>query len=223
MREWEFRLCADDVYRYLTRGGSGETDSRLLSDAQRVCDGVRAATTCRVAGREFAIDKQTDPPTLRGTQVRLDGDAIRLHLAQCESVYLFVATLGGQVDGMIERLQVRNLADAYLADTCASLAIEDLCEQVSARIAEQCAARQCSVTSRFSPGYGDFPLAAQGAILQAVQADKILGVRLTRGDMMMPSKTVSALIGIGRGRIEKSGRCLTCPRKDVCKESLCSD
>ena len=49
-------------------------------------------------------------------------------------------------------------------------------------------------TMRFSPGYGEWPLKAQEKLLPLVEADKI-GVTLTDTDIMIPRKSVSAIIG----------------------------
>ena len=49
-------------------------------------------------------------------------------------------------------------------------------------------------TMRFSPGYGAWPLQAQEILLPLCEADKI-GIKLTDTDIMIPRKSVSAVIG----------------------------
>ena len=51
---------------------------------------------------------------------------------------------------------------------------------------------------RFSPGYGDFPLECQGMLLEALEAGKRIGIKLTDSLLMMPSKSVSAVMGASR-------------------------
>ena len=56
---------------------------------------------------------------------------------------------------------------------------------------------------RFSPGYGDFSLSCQRAVLDALDAGKHLGIKLTDSFLMMPSKSVTAVIGVS----QKPHRC----------------
>jgi len=53
-----------------------------------------------------------------------------------------------------------------------------------------------TLVSRYSPGYGDFPLAAQRELLSLLDAPRKVGVSLTDTLLMVPSKSVSAIIGI---------------------------
>ena len=50
--------------------------------------------------------------------------------------------------------------------------------------------------SRYSPGYGTFPLSAQRELLALLDAPLSVGVSLTDTMLMVPSKSVSAIIGI---------------------------
>ena len=56
-----------------------------------------------------------------------------------------------------------------------------------------------TLVSRYSPGYGDFPLAAQSTVLALLDAPRTVGVALTDTLLMVPSKSVSAIIGVKKG------------------------
>ena len=49
----------------------------------------------------------------------------------------------------------------------------------------------------FSPGYGDLPLDLQREIFAALDCPKRIGVSLNESLLMSPSKSVSAIIGLG--------------------------
>ena len=51
-------------------------------------------------------------------------------------------------------------------------------------------------TGRFSPGYGDLPLAIQGRFLDTIEATKRAGIYLSEGDIMLPEKSVTAIMGV---------------------------
>ena len=72
-------------------------------------------------------------------------------------------------------------------------------------------------TWRFSPGYGDLPLTVQDDLLRSVNAEKRLGVTLSESGMLIPSKTVTALIGLSDHPVPKGKRgCAVCNLNKTC-------
>ncbi|NLC44698.1 MAG: Vitamin B12 dependent methionine synthase activation subunit, partial [Clostridiales bacterium] len=64
---------------------------------------------------------------------------------------------------------------------------------------------------RFSPGYGDLPLEIQGPLLESLDAKQLIGVTLTNAYLMLPQKSVSAFVGIGKtGCIHPEQDCQAC-------------
>ena len=59
------------------------------------------------------------------------------------------------------------------------------------------------LTSRYSPGYGDLPIESQHTILNLLDASRKIGVSLTGSLMMVPSKSVSAVIGVRRNAFKR--------------------
>ena len=51
---------------------------------------------------------------------------------------------------------------------------------------------------RFSPGYGDLPLSCQPDFCRVLEAEKTVGITLTESFLMMPSKSVTAVIGVSK-------------------------
>ena len=51
---------------------------------------------------------------------------------------------------------------------------------------------------RFSPGYGDLSITIQKDFLQALNADKTVGLSLSEGNLMIPEKSVTAFIGVSK-------------------------
>jgi cobalamin-dependent methionine synthase I len=73
--------------------------------------------------------------------------------------------------------------------------IEKLMDEVEAEIRRELPPNE-SLVSRYSPGYGDFPLTAQRELLSLLDAPRKVGVSLTDTLLMVPSKSVSAIIGV---------------------------
>ena len=52
------------------------------------------------------------------------------------------------------------------------------------------------MTPRFSPGYGDLPIELQRDFLTLLDASRKIGLTATESSMLVPSKSITALIGI---------------------------
>jgi hypothetical protein len=127
--------------------------------------------------------------------LELPGASMEAHLAGCSEVALLAVTLGPEP----ERAQLAcggKPLDALIYDACANEAVELGADAAEDAIIAAAAERGLATTWRFSPGYGDLPLAVQPALLQALDAGKRLNLRLTPQMMMVPSKSVTAVIGL---------------------------
>ncbi|HZK19900.1 MAG TPA: vitamin B12 dependent-methionine synthase activation domain-containing protein [Treponemataceae bacterium] len=147
------------------------------------------------------------------------GKDIAIHLANCTHVVFLAATIGAQVDMLIRRLQVSDMSKALFADCLASVAIEQVCDKLEAAIMQEVSKKLGTMyfTSRYSPGYGDFSLSIQGAFLRILDATRKVGISVTDGGLMIPVKSVSAIIGLSDKPLEKKRRnCVSCPRKKTC-------
>ncbi len=83
---------------------------------------------------------------------------------------------------------------AVILDACGSAWVEAGCDEAERELKERLSPRY--LTDRFSPGYGDLPLAVQPAMLGALNAERRLGVHLTESLLMTPSKSVTAVLGV---------------------------
>ena len=97
----------------------------------------------------------------------------------------------------------------------ASAAVEQVCDIAEKEIGERFAGK--FTTWRFSPGYGDFPLECQGDFLAAVNAMRTVGVCVTDGGLLTPTKSVTAVIGISEKPVPQKRRgCGTCAIREKC-------
>lgn len=132
---------------------------------------------------------------LENTNFTLEGSDIKRHLQGCTEVILLCATLGIDVDRKIMELTAVDKTTALVFDSAGSAAIESY-------IDIECSKFE-NATSRFSCGYGDFPLSANLNICSLLNTSKFLGVNVTKNFLLSPKKSVTAVIGIGNGEKSK--------------------
>jgi len=100
-------------------------------------------------------------------------------------------TLGYEVDRLILSTGVVSPAKGFILDAVASAYAEALADYVSTFLQ-----KDKKLRARYSPGYGDLSLDIQAAVLNALNADKILGIKLGTNFLMTPRKSVTAIQGV---------------------------
>ena len=108
----------------------------------------------------------------------------------CSRVMMIAATLGAGVDRLIHKKSAISVAEGFIFDAVASAMVEGLVD-----LSEIRSTSGYEHTKRFSPGYGDMPLSLQGEIINILDGRR-LGITLSESGMMLPRKTVTALIGM---------------------------
>ena len=93
--------------------------------------------------------------------------------------------------------------------------IESLCDCLQQQLSAHFASEGLFLQRRFSPGYGDLPLAMQREIFQVLDCSRQLGLSLNDSLLMSPSKSVTALAGLKHGACPVGQeKCRECSKKD---------
>lgn len=120
-------------------------------------------------------------------------------VAGCQGIYLMAVTIGLELDRRVSELsRAGDVTRAFLLNAYGSEAAEALLEALNREIARNEEARGMTTTKRYSPGYGDWPITAQRELLGHLNAERI-GIHLTETCLMIPEKSVSAIIGVKPG------------------------
>ena len=159
----------------------------------------------------FDLDKTHNSISLRGTILVMESKDIANHLAKSDKCTLMSATLGLQVDMRIAYYSKTDLTKSLILDACASTAIEALCDEVEAKIKKEACDNGYNITTRFSPGYGDLPITLQKSFTQVLRTYPKMGLTVTENSIMLPRKSVTAIIGWQKEELTKKEiKCKSC-------------
>lgn len=125
-----------------------------------------------------------------------ESDALRKNLEGCSSAVIFAATAGIGVDRLIAKYSKLAPSKAVMVSAIGSAFIEGICDKFCDGLAEQYAKIGKCIKPRFSPGYGGFDLSAQREIACLLGTEKRVGLYFTDSLMMIPEKSVTAIVGI---------------------------
>ncbi len=189
-RDWRLRSAAilahDELLRYL-----GHADQAITPELEARIDAMvaRCEEIARPAlvSRTFAADQ---------LPLELPGNDIARHLAGAVEVVLLAVTLGHEVDRELRRLSFVDPLGQVLLDAAATWMVEREVDRAEAQVRLDAAGRGLFCSWRFSPGYGDLPLDVQGSLLAVLNAQRRLGITLTASNLMVPTKSVTAIVGV---------------------------
>ena len=126
------------------------------------------------------------------------GSDLTRHLQGCDEVLLLAATLGAEVDKLLRRMELTDIALAAAADALASVLLEQVCDELENEIRAQIEAQGVFMTGRYAPGYGDCPLE-------------------TPQHLLTPRKSTTAILGIADHPVTGTrAGCATCHLKETC-------
>ena len=186
-------------------GARGEPDEGTLALLEQCAAPLLAAATPRAVWLEADVDSLTEAGILAGR------DVVR-HLEGCAQALLLAVTVGPGVDAQIRRAGVGDIAASVASDAVGSVLAEQAADAAEAELRQWAAKEGKYLTGRYSPGYGDWPLAVQpklGAVLDTVRR---AGICVLDTNLMTPRKSITALLGVSdhpvKGRLAGCGHCV---------------
>ncbi len=213
------RLDREEALRYLGYGGAAP-DPRTKELLESCAEEIESLSTIRVAHRVYP-DLTVEGDAVRFGGVSFQSRDLARTLSGCTGAVVLCATLGAQADRIRARASRTDLARATVLDAAQSAYIEQVCDRFCASFRESGEAGGMSMTARYSPGYGDFPISCQPMLLALADATRRIGLTCGETFMLMPQKSVTAVIGLtaGEPRCGEGGedRCRTCENRFTCR------
>ena len=118
------------------------------------------------------------------------------NLQGCRRIVLMAATIGAEADFLIRRAEAADMSDAAIFQAAGAAMAEAWCDEVNRRITAAASKAGLYARPRFSPGYGDVPLSVQKDFSSLLDMPRSCGISLTDTFLMVPSKSVTAFIGL---------------------------
>lgn len=176
-----------EVLRYLKASRTTlETDALIdecLKDVYKVVSPKAVYTETNI---EFL-----DDDVVKFDFMEVKSRSLSINLKKCKKAYVFAATIGIELDRMIEKYSKFIQSKSAVCHAIGSALIEAFCDYVNDTLVGA-----SKSTRRFSPGYGDLSLEIQPTILKTLDAERKIGIILGDSLLMQPSKSVTAIIGI---------------------------
>jgi len=204
----------DEILRYMGMPPE-KADDATRSLAVQCGQQLLSVAAPRWCGQIFELSFEAGGVRLDGGLL-LGGQELKHHLSDCGKAVVFCATLGADADALIRRAQYTDMAQALALDCAAGALVEQLCDRIEGHIHTQYPGLHSPY--RYSPGYGDLPLGVQCALLDLLDAHRLIGLSATDSCILTPRKSVTAILGLSDSPIPAYKRsCPLCPNADNCQ------
>lgn len=210
-----------EVLRYLQYKNQ-DIDNSLSEKIKKCINQTKEIINPRFIFRKYKIKKlkfsnEKNEVYFEGANLTLKSNDIYNLLLDCDECILMSATLGLEIEREIRKLTYTDLTKGIIIDACATTAIEEVCDIVQDNIAKNLLKEDKYITYRYSPGYGDLPIEKNLDINNLLNSQKEIGLTVTNSGIMIPRKSVVALIGVSRRKISNTKKsCENCSNRHNC-------
>ncbi len=218
-RDWDCRVDADAVLR-----GQGADpvrlrarSPRLAALAERVAREGIAMLEPRVAFRRLRVLSGEGERLLLEDGGELVGPLVARRLSRAREIVAAVATIGDRLETSVERISSRDLPYALALDALGSAAVEALALAAHRRVQDLGGSEGVGVTIPLNPGMEGWSLETGQRQIFGLFDGAPAGVRLGASGMMLPRKSLSMVVGLGRDVFSGGRTCDHCAALGRCR------
>lgn len=215
----ESEIPVKEVQRYMGYRGIADIGPDIRAKIDKAIGQVSLQSHPRIISKEYPVTVRDNDVTIHAgsEDVVLQSESLARNLSGCCGAILLAATIGPACDMLVRRAGVTSAVDASIYQAAGAAAIESFLDDMNDRYKADYEAQGLFLRPRFSPGYGDLKLDHQRDWFRLLDITKQIGIELTDSLLMVPTKSVTAIIGIGinKGTQGCSG-CAGCNKKGTC-------
>ena len=178
-----------EILRYL-RTSSKIEDENVLNLVESCMNEINGIVTPKTIYRVFECEVTDSEVIVCGTVFR--SKRLAETLKGCKKVCIMGATLGVQGDRLLNLYAETEIARAAVMQAALASKIEEVCDGVE----DTLRAQGFNLRQRYSPGYFDLDISQQRELFSLIDITKRIGATLTDTFQMIPTKSVTAIIGI---------------------------
>ncbi|MBO7311042.1 MAG: Vitamin B12 dependent methionine synthase activation subunit [Clostridia bacterium] len=178
-----------EILRYMGCSKSTQEIDELIEDCLAECEGAFRYKTvfCPICA-------SVDGGAVVLGDKRIESRDLARALSDCDRAVIFGATVGIEIDRLVLKYGRISPSRAVVFQAIGAERVEALCDALCKRLRE-IYGKTCP---RFSPGYGDLSLGLQEHIFSLLECHKHIGLTLNDTNLMSPTKSVTAIVGIKR-------------------------
>lgn len=208
-------INTSEALRYM--GYRKEIDIENIKPILKICEEkLISVINPRYVYKIYDIEHIDGSVHIVNSNIFLKGNDIYKHTENCNKAVFMAATLSASADRLISSYEINDMSSALITDAMASAAVEQLCNNAEEEIKNIIG--DYYMTWRFSPGYGDLDISCQKDFILLTDATRKIGLTLNSSNILIPRKSVTAIIGLSAKPLLKRRRgCAVCSMNKICE------
>ena len=186
-------LDRQEILRYLGAANSGKALDQMIARAE---EQVKLAARPKHVYQHISVKLGTEQGLVTLAGRAIHSQDLARHLQGCQEAFLFACTLGQGVDMLVKRTSLTDMPMLPVVQAVAAAYTEFCADRAQQELEEYARQQSLFLRPRYSPGYGDFQLSCQRLFFDVLELPKKLGLALTEGFLMVPFKSITAVIGL---------------------------
>lgn len=209
------KININEALRYM--GYKGKMDIENIMPYINDCEKkLLSVIIPRYVYKVYDVEIKNNSLCVKGSDIVFKSNDLVSHIEGCNKAVFLAATLSNGADRLISEYEVRDMTSALIADSMASAAIEQVCNEAEYEIKNSIS--DLYMTWRFSPGYGDLSIEYQRDFISLTDSTRKIGLTLNSSNILIPRKSVTAIIGLSDKPIPQKRRgCAICNMAKNCQ------
>ena len=211
----QLNLNINEVFNLL-KSGEFTKENPLYTEVIKVFEEL--PELCEISGG-YAIFDNIEIKNAEG-KILLNGieifpqSRICNYLKNSEKIAVFICSAGDKFSILSKKANADgDYLKGYIIDTLGSITAEHTANFIQKEIQSAVKKDALKITNRYSPGYCNWNLSNQKELFSLLP-ENTCNISLTDSCLMLPIKSVSGIIGIGKNVRHYDYKCLTCNDKN---------
>ena len=200
-----------EILRYM--GQKGDTSPEII---RLIDNNIKTTLTKATPKGAFVIRNMIlDKSHIKIGESIFNSENLSKNLMGCKKAIIFTLTLGIDADRAIQSKKALSPLESLIASSVFTDILEKYADIFTQELEEELSKNHEYLVPRFSPGYGDFSLENQPEFIKATDSVRRCGVSVTDSMMLIPSKSITGIIGISQTkRCNVQNKCDSCSKTD---------
>ncbi|MGM0441962.1 MAG: vitamin B12 dependent-methionine synthase activation domain-containing protein [Elusimicrobiota bacterium] len=190
IKNFKIKLRKPEILRYLgyTSRAKGISPD-IEKDIQRQIEEAYALISPAVLFKTFNKNKEEGKKVIE--KILKSSDRIMELVSKADIFTIMAVTVGKSLEKKVADIKKEDLTGASILDAAGSEAAEQTANYVSSIIRNRAREKNCILSIRFSPGYGDWPVKISAEIIDILDG-KDIGISVNNSSIMSPRKSITA-------------------------------
>lgn len=147
------------------------------------------------------------------------GVIISSAMKEADAIAIFTATLSLEFDIWLHQVKKEgDIVKEFIANSLGSILVEGAVTNLMNELEKEMYSLNLKISNNYSPGYCDWALNEQKKLFSILPPDTS-GIRLTDSYLMLPIKSVSGIIALGKNVKKRAYKCDICYKKNCIKNN----